>query len=143
MPTITPVPNLVAYLTHAKQLPEAVGDRPRQAGMNPVIQRRIGRLEAQEVPIGPGLTPGAQIGLGAFTERQGDGRAGLGLDRAHDAGDKRPGQPGILAALEHDGAEAEVSALRGTLEDFVVRHAIAPEGPAHAAMPQYAQSRAQ
>ncbi len=84
-------------------------------------------LEAQQIAVGAGLAPGAQLVEGALAQAQGDRDLGLGLDAFHDFGHHAEGQAFVLAGLQHDGAVAEVAGLFGAGDDLVGGHAVAGE----------------
>ncbi len=86
----------------------------------------VGSLVAQQVAVGSGLAEAAEAVVASFTKRERDGAVGkLPLDVAHDVAHNIVGKPGILAALQHKGAEAELAPRAAAVENLLLAEAVA------------------
>ena len=79
--------------------------------MNLFVKYAVGRLKAQQVPVGPRLTPGGQILIRSFPQAQGDGQGGFGFDPLDESGDALQGQRRVFARLKDDGSVAELDGV--------------------------------
>ena len=105
---------------------EAVRHGARQVGVDPPVQLGVGGLEPQQVPIGAGLPPRDAGRRRCRSPSDSVIAAPVSALMARTTSAMNgAGQAGVLAALEHDRAEAEVAALPGAREDLVARHPVA------------------
>ena len=80
----------------------------------------VGGLVAQQVAVGAGVAQAAEAVAAALAQREGDGAVGvLALDVLDEAAEHLVGEPGVLAALQHEGAEAQAAADGAALEDLL------------------------
>ena len=118
-------PRLIAELAKLREDAEAVGDAPRQVRVDEPVELLVGGLEAQEVAVGAGLTPGGEVLVRPLAEAERDGEPGLRLDTAHDAGDPLGLEAVVLARLDDHGAPVPRLGVVGAGEHLVLAHAVA------------------
>ena len=92
------------------------------------VERGVGGLEAQEITVGAGCAPEAELIGQSFAEAEGDGEWGFVFDGADDFGEPCGLDAEVLAGLEDDRAEAELDCGARASENLFARHAIARHG---------------
>ena len=107
----------------------------RHTGIEPLIERRIRRLDAQQIAVGPRRAP-ERVRLAAALADRERHREVERLDAAHDGREALRREMGILARLQHDGLIAVVLRLARERDDGVRVETVALD--AHIVPPQTA-----
>ena len=120
-----PRPHLVAQLFQLPQALQAVGQGELRR-VELLVVAGGGRLVAEQVPVGPGLFQQAVALLAALPHGKGDGAVRPALLDGPDHGAQAlVGEPGVLSALEHKGAESQPIARLAAGEDLLLAQAVA------------------
>ena len=86
----------------------------------------IGGLMAQEVAVGAGIAQAAEAVASPFAQREGDGAVGIpALDLLYQLAQHFVREPGVLAALQHEGAEPQPVADLAALQYLLRRQPVA------------------
>ena len=85
----------------------------------------VGGLEAQQVAVGAGFPPGAQLVVAPFAQAEGDGQPGLGLDAPHHVAHPLGLEAVVFAGLQHHRPVTELEGVVGAGQDLVRGHAVA------------------